>query len=103
MAARHHFDRALYWARTANDPDLTAYVLTTAALHSTLYGRPSDALALTDAALGAARHAHVRVVRFTKLVEARAHARAGDASAVTAALIAAERLLDKPCLHGAPE
>ncbi|WP_189220782.1 MULTISPECIES: sporulation protein [Streptomyces] len=102
-AARHYFDRALYWARTANAPDLTAYVLTTAALHTTLYGRPGDALALIDGALGTAGHVHARVVGFTKLVEARAHARAGDARAVAAALTTAERLLDKPCSHGAPE
>ncbi len=100
--ARHHFDRALYWARAANDPDLIAYILTTAALQATLYGRPSDALALTNGALSAAGHAHARVMGFTKLIEARAHARAGDRWAASAALAAAERLLDKPCPHGTP-
>ncbi|MFJ6657630.1 sporulation protein [Streptomyces sp. NPDC091377] len=102
--ARRHLDRALFWARAADDPDLMTYVLTTTALHTTLYGRPRAALALTAAALDAGRHrAHPRVRGFAKLVEARAHARDGDAGAAGRSLSAAERLLDQPSAHGTPE
>ncbi|MFG2354345.1 sporulation protein [Streptomyces sp. NPDC048521] len=103
-AARRHLDRALYWARAADDPDTSAYVLTTMALHATLYGRPATALDLAHGALAeAGRHASTRVIAFTRLVEARAHARASDARAAGASLAAAEHLLDTAPPGDAPE
>ncbi|MER5530730.1 sporulation protein [Streptomyces sp. NPDC002677] len=93
--ARRHFGRALYWARAAGDPDATAYVLTTMALHVALYGRPATALDMIEGALGPAQHhADTRVLAFTWLIKARAHARASDARAAGTALATAERLLD---------
>ncbi|CAM5695821.1 Sporulation protein OS=Streptomyces canus OX=58343 GN=AQI96_40890 PE=4 SV=1 [Streptomyces canus] len=103
-AARRYFDRALYWARAADDPDAITYVLATMALHSALYARPSTALDMIQGALGPGmHHASARVLAFTRLIEARAHARASDGQAAGAALAAAERLLDAARPDGAPE
>lgn len=103
-AARRHFDRALYWARAADDLDATTYVLTTMALHAALYGRPATALDMIQGALGPAmHHASTRVLAFTRLIEARAHARASDGRAAGTALAAAERLLAAARPDGAPE
>ncbi|MFJ6071709.1 sporulation protein [Streptomyces sp. NPDC093065] len=103
-AARRHFDRALYWARAAEDPDATTYVLATMALHAALYSRPATALDMIQGALGpATHHASTRALAFTRLVEARAHARANDGRSAGASLAAAERLLDAAHPDGAPE
>lgn len=103
-AARRHFDRALYWARAADDLDATTYVLATMALHATLYSRPATALDMIQGALGPAmHHASTRVLAFTRLIEARAHARASEGRAAGTALAAAERLLDAAPPDGTPE
>jgi hypothetical protein len=102
--ARRHFGRALYWARAAGDPDASAYVLTTMALHATLYGRPTAAVDMVHGALGrAGHHANTQVLAFARLIEARAHARASDARAAGTALAAAERLLEAVRPGDAPE
>lgn len=102
--ARRHFDRALYWARAADDPDATTYVLATMALHTALYSRPATALDMIHGALGpATHHASTRVLAFARLIEARAHARASDGRSAGTALAAAERLLDAAHPDGAPE
>ncbi|MEU9382163.1 sporulation protein [Streptomyces sp. NPDC048279] len=103
-AARRHFDRALYWARAADDPDAIAYVLATMALHAALYGRPATALDMIQGALGpGTHHARTRVLAFTRLIEARAHARASDARSASTSLAAAERLLDAARPEDAPD
>ncbi|NUS23322.1 MAG: sporulation protein [Streptomyces sp.] len=103
-AARRHFDRALYWARAADDADAITYVLATMALHAALYRRPATALDLIQAALGSGtHHASTRVLSFARLIEARAHARASDGPAAATALAAAERLLDAARPGTAPE
>ncbi|MEU9598586.1 sporulation protein [Streptomyces sp. NPDC048109] len=103
-AARRHFDRALYWARAAEDPDAITYVLATMALHAALYSRPATALDMIQGALGpATHHASTRALAFTRLVEARAHARASDGRSAGIALASAERLLDAARPGGGPE
>ncbi|MFF1482587.1 sporulation protein [Streptomyces sp. NPDC058301] len=103
-AARRHFDHALYWARAADDPDATTYVLATMALHAALYGRPATALDMIQGALGPGmHHASTRVLAFTRLIEARALARASDGRAASTSLAAAERLLDAAHPDDAPD
>ncbi|WP_405742013.1 sporulation protein [Streptomyces sp. NBC_00028] len=103
-AAARHFERALYWARAADDADATTYVLATMALHAALYRRPATALDMIQGALGTGvHHASSRVLAFARLIEARAHARASDSRAAGTALAAAERLLDASRPGDAPE
>ncbi|WP_223184631.1 sporulation protein [Streptomyces sp. CBMA152] len=95
-AAFHHFDRALSWSRQADDTDLSCYILATMALLATLRDCPAVALDLTQGSVeeGGSR-VKARVLAFTRLVEARAHARAGDARSASAAVATSERLLER--------
>ncbi|GAA1356265.1 sporulation protein [Streptomyces beijiangensis] len=93
-AAQRHFIQALRLARAGGDVPLGCYVLTTMAMQSLLRGFASEAVDMTQGAFERAeRRAAPRVLAFTKLIEARAHAREGDPRAVTRALTASENLL----------
>ncbi|MFD0574694.1 sporulation protein [Kitasatospora gansuensis] len=92
-AAQRHFIQALRMAR-GGDVQLGCYVLTTMAMQTLLRGFASEAIDMTQGAFQRAkREAAPRVLAFTKLIEARAHARDGDAKAASAALAASETLL----------
>ncbi|MFH9672883.1 sporulation protein [Streptomyces sp. NPDC017405] len=93
--AQNRFVQALSLARAAGDIETGCYVLATMALQTFLRGYPEHAADMAEGAYERARgHAAPRVLAFTKLAEARAHARAGNAQDAAAALATSERLLD---------
>nr|WP_234307625.1 MULTISPECIES: sporulation protein [unclassified Streptomyces] len=93
-AAQRHFIQALRLARAGRDVQLGCYVLTTMAMQSLLRGFASEAVDMAQGAFERAKgHAAPRVLAFTKLIEARAHARDNDPKAASRALAASETLL----------
>ena len=95
-AAQRHFIQALRLARAGGDVQLGCYVLTTMAMQTLLRGFAGEAIDMTQGAFQRAKHeAAPRVLAFTKLIEARAHARDGNAKAASAALSASETLLGR--------
>lgn len=100
-AAQRHFIQALRLARAAGDVQLGCYVLTTMAMQALLRGFAGEAIDMTQGAFERAKGAAApRVLAFTKLIEARAHAREGDARAVSRALSASETLLGRAVADG---
>ncbi|MFI9076045.1 sporulation protein [Streptomyces sioyaensis] len=94
--AQRHFIQALRLARAGGDVQLGCYVLTTMAMQSLLRGFASEAVDMAQGAFERAKEqAAPRVLAFTKLIEARAHARDRDAKAASRALAASEDLLSK--------
>ncbi|MEV6549945.1 sporulation protein [Streptomyces sp. NPDC051597] len=94
-AAQRHFIQALRLARAGGDVQLGCYVLTTMAMQSLMRGFASEAVDMAQGAFERAKgHAVPRVLAFTKLIEARAHARERDAKAASRALKASEDLLN---------
>ncbi|WP_406269542.1 sporulation protein [Streptomyces sp. NBC_00191] len=93
-AAQRHFIQALRLARSGGDVQLGCYVLTTMAMQSMLRGFASEAIDMAQGAFERAKgQAAPRVLAFTKLIEARAHARENDPRAASRALAASEDLL----------
>ncbi|MEU3052464.1 sporulation protein [Streptomyces griseus] len=93
--AQRHFIQALRLARAGGDIQLGCYVLTTMAMQSLLRGFSGEAIDMTQGAFERAKGRAVpRVLAFTKLIEARAHAREGNARAASRALAASETLLE---------
>ncbi|MGW0712981.1 MFS transporter [Streptomyces sp. NPDC002643] len=95
-AAQRYYIQALRLARAAADVPLGGYVLATMSLQATYRGFGDEGVDLAQAALERNRGlATARTMSFFRLVEARAHARAGDAQAAGAALKAAEGWLER--------
>ncbi|MGY0025029.1 MFS transporter [Streptomyces sp. cg35] len=95
-AAQRYYIQALRLARAAADVPLGGYVLATMSLQATYRGFGDEGVDLAQAALERNRGlATARTMSFFRLVEARAHARAGDAQAAGAALRAAEGWLER--------
>ncbi|MEW2549570.1 sporulation protein [Streptomyces sp. NPDC047002] len=95
-AAQRHFIQALRLARAGGDVQLGCYVLTTMALQTLMRGFASEAVDMAEGAFERARGRAVpRVLAFTKLIEARAHARENDARAAARALEVSEDLLGR--------
>ncbi|WP_240466540.1 sporulation protein [Streptomyces sp. S5] len=95
-AAQRHFIQALRLARAGRDVELGCYVLTTMAMQALLRGFASEAIDMTQGAFQRAKgQAAPRVLAFTKLIEARAHARDNNPKAASAALASSESLLDQ--------
>jgi tetratricopeptide (TPR) repeat protein len=100
-AAQRHFIQALRFARAAGDVQLGCYVLTTMAMQALLRGYASEAIDMTQGAYQRAKAtAAPRVLAFTKLIEARAHARENDAPSASRALAASETLLESSTPDG---
>ncbi|MFJ2649009.1 sporulation protein [Streptomyces sp. NPDC087420] len=94
--AQRHFIQALRLARAGGDVQLGCYVLTTMAMQSLLRGFAGEALDMAQGAFERAKGQAVpRVLAFTKLIEARAHARENDPRAAARALAASETLLEQ--------
>lgn len=94
-AAQRHFIQALRLARAGGDVQLGCYVLTTMATQSLMRGFASEAVDMAQGAFQRARGQAVpRVLAFTKLIEARAHACENNPRAASQALKASEGLLD---------
>ncbi|MEQ8145912.1 MFS transporter [Streptomyces sp. OP7] len=95
-AAQRYYIQALRLARAAADVPLGGYVLASMSLQATYRGFGDEGVDLAQAALERNRGlATARTLSFFRLVEARAHARAGDAHAAGAALKAAESWLER--------
>ncbi|GAA4914145.1 sporulation protein [Streptomyces coeruleoprunus] len=95
-AAQRHFIQALRLARAGGDVQLGCYVLTTMAMQALMRGFASEAVDMAQGAFERAKgQAAPRVLAFTKLIEARAHARERDAKAASRALATSEDLLSQ--------
>ncbi|MFC5955967.1 MFS transporter [Streptomyces pratens] len=95
-AAQRYYIQALRLARAAADVPLGGYVLASMSLQATYRGFGDEGVDLAQAALERNRGlATARTMSFFRLVEARAHARAGDAPAAGTALKAAEGWLER--------
>ncbi|MCF2526797.1 MFS transporter [Yinghuangia sp. KLBMP8922] len=94
--AQRYYIQALRLARAAADVPLGGYVLATMSLQATYRGHPQTAVDLAQAAVERNRGiATAKVTGFLHLVEARAHARAGDPAACARSLNAAETHLER--------
>ncbi|MDJ0386284.1 sporulation protein [Streptomyces sp. G-G2] len=94
QAAQRDFIQSLRLARAAGNVEAGAYTLATMSLQATLRGYHQDAIDMAQGAYDRARHiAAPRVLAFIKLAEARAHAKAADTRAASAALAVCEALL----------
>ncbi|WP_151773741.1 MFS transporter [Streptomyces abyssomicinicus] len=95
-AAQRYYIQALRLARAAADVPLGGYVLASMSLQATYRGFGDEGVDLAQAAVERNRGlATARTMSFFRLVEARAHARAGDAAAAGAALKASESWLER--------
>ncbi|MFF7019917.1 sporulation protein [Streptomyces klenkii] len=94
--AQRHFIQALRLARAGGDVQLGCYVLTTMAMQALMRGFAEEAIDMAQGAFERAKHHAVpRVLAFTKLIEARAHARTGNERAASRVLVASEELLER--------
>ncbi|MGW5332514.1 MFS transporter [Streptomyces bauhiniae] len=95
-AAQRYYIQALRLSRAAADVPLGGYVLASMSLQATYRGFGDEGVDLAQAALERNRGlATARTMSFFRLVEARAHARAGDAHAAGAALKSSEGWLER--------
>ncbi|MBF9068470.1 hypothetical protein [Streptacidiphilus fuscans] len=95
-AAQRYYIQALRLARAAADVPLGGYVLASMSLQATYRGAADEGVDLAQAAVERNRGlATARTMSFFRLVESRAHARAGDAAACASALAAAESWLER--------
>ncbi|MFI5616240.1 sporulation protein [Streptomyces sp. NPDC051567] len=95
-AAQRYYIQALRLARAAADVPLGGYVLASMSLQATYRDFPEEGVDLAQAAVERNRGlATARTMSFFRLVEARAHAKAGDSAAAGAALRAAEGWLER--------
>ncbi|MFJ4320649.1 sporulation protein [Streptomyces lavendulae] len=93
--AQRHFIQALRMAKAGAAVDIGCHVMANMALQALLRGYHEEAIDMVQGAYDRARgRAGHRVLGFAKLIEARAHARANDARAASAALAASERCLE---------
>ncbi|MER5477517.1 MFS transporter [Streptomyces sp. NPDC002734] len=95
-AAQRYYIQALRLARAAADVPLGGYVLASMSLQATYRGFGDEGVDLAQAAVERNRGlATARTMSFFRLVEARAHAKAGDAAAAGTALKASESWLER--------
>ncbi|MEW1699552.1 MFS transporter [Streptomyces sp. NPDC093249] len=95
-AAQRYYIQALRLARAAADVPLGGYVLASMSLQATYRGFADEGVDLAQAALERNRGlATARTMSFFRLVEARAHAKAGDGAAAATALKASEGWLER--------
>lgn len=94
--AQRHYIQALRLARAAGDVPLGGYTLVCMALQASLRGFHDDAIDMAQGAYERAKQtATPRALAFFRLIEARTHARAGDARSAGVSLAASETLLDR--------
>jgi hypothetical protein len=95
-AAQRYYIQALRLARAAADVPLGGYVLASMSLQAIYRGFADEGVDLAQAALERNRGlATARTMSFFHMVEARAHAKAGEHAACAAALAAAEGWLER--------
>lgn len=90
--AQRHYIQALRLAKAAGDTSLGSYVLSTMAMQALMRGFTSQAIDMAQGAYERVPSADPRVLGFAKLIEARAHARAGDSRSASTCLSRAEEL-----------
>ncbi|MGW4227647.1 sporulation protein [Streptomyces bauhiniae] len=94
--AQRHFVQALRMAKAGGAVDIGCHVMANMALQTLLRGYPDEAIDMVQGAYDRSRgRAGHRVLGFAKLIEARAHAKTGDARAAAGALAASERRLEQ--------
>ncbi|KOU23475.1 sporulation protein [Streptomyces sp. WM6372] len=103
QTAQRHYIQALRLAKAAGDINLGSYVLTTMAMQAMMRGFPSQAIDMAQGACERVPGADPRVLGFAKLIEARAHARAGDARSACVCLSTAEGLEQQGSAEGCGE
>ncbi|MFF4410717.1 sporulation protein [Streptomyces sp. NPDC001404] len=103
QTAQRHYIQALRLAKAAGDIHLGSYILATMAMQSMMRGFASQAIDMAQGAYERVPAADPRVLGFAKLIEARAHARDGDARSACACLAAAEQLQERGQAEGTGE
>ncbi|MFE3452809.1 sporulation protein [Nonomuraea sp. NPDC059194] len=94
--AQRHYTQALRLSRAAGDVPLGGYVLASMAMQASLTGHLTEAIDMAQAATERTKHAATpRTLAFFALIEARAHARAGDRNPAEHAFARSERLLGR--------
>jgi hypothetical protein len=94
--AQRYYIQALRLARAAADVPLGGYVLASMSLQATYRGFADEGVDLAQAALERNRGlATARTISFFHLVEARAHAKAGNSQASEASIASAEARLER--------
>ncbi|MEV4438949.1 sporulation protein [Streptomyces sp. NPDC049577] len=103
QTAQRHYIQALRLAKAAGDIHLGSYILATMAMQALMRGFPSQAVDMAQGAYERVPAADPRVLGFAKLIEARAHARDGDARSACACLATAEQLQERAQTEGVEE
>ena len=103
QVAQRHYIQALRLAKAGGDTHLGSYVLTTMAMQALMRGFASQAIDMAQGAYERVPEADPRVRGFAKLIEARAHAREGDARSACDCLTVAERLQQRGQTEGSGE
>ncbi|MFE9404046.1 sporulation protein [Streptomyces sp. NPDC006530] len=98
--AQRHYIQALRLAKTGSNVHLGSYILTTMAMQALMRGFTSEAIDMAQGAYERVPSADPRVLGFAKLIEARAHAREGNARTASGCLSLAERLQERGTLEG---
>ncbi|WP_308312777.1 sporulation protein [Streptomyces sp. ISL-11] len=101
--AQRHYIQALRLAKAGGDIHLGSYILTTMAMQAMMRGFSSQAIDMAQGAFERVPAADPRVLGFAKLIEARAHAREGDARSASACLATAERFQERGSAEGPGE
>lgn len=101
--AQRYFIQSLRLAKEAESSAYGAYVLSTMSHQAMYLGRPRDALRLAEAARQSYTGTHVAAVQTeAAMCVARAYAALGDESAMTQALLAAEKSLGQQSSESGP-
>ncbi|MCQ8772064.1 sporulation protein [Streptomyces telluris] len=103
QTAQRHYIQALRLAKAAGDIHLGSYILATMAMQSMMRGFASQAIDMAQGAYERVPAADPRVLGFAKLIEARAHARDGDARSACACLATAEQFQERGQAEGTGE
>ena len=103
QVAQRHYIQALRLAKAGSDIHLGSYILSTMAMQALMRGFTSEAIDMAQGAYERVPAADPRVLGFAKLIEARAHAREGNAGLASSCLSLAERLQDRGSAESAGE
>lgn len=100
QVAQRHYIQALRLAKAGSNVHLGSYILSTMAMQAMMRGFTSEAIDMAQGAFERVPSADPRVLGFAKLIEARAHAKGGDARQASSCLALAERLQERGSHEG---
>ncbi|WP_238153642.1 sporulation protein [Streptomyces xinghaiensis] len=103
QVAQRHYIQALRLAKAGSDIHLGSYILSTMAMQALMREYTSEAIDMAQGAFERVPSADPRVLGFAKLIEARAHAREGNARMASNCLSMAERLQERGSGEGTGE